>query len=365
VNLSSKIKSKLHQLHIAQEIKSFHLQYLFLEITKKCNLNCLHCGSDCSKDQQSPELTTESWFKIIDYVKQQFTENVAFVITGGEPLMHPDILSIGTHIRQNNMRWGMVTNGMLLNSNKLNELMQAGISSITVSLDGIKESHNWLRNSPGAFDRAIDAIRITANSTIPYKDVVSCVSPANLTHLDSIARLLIENGIKNWRLFRIFPSGRAQTNELLHLSYEQTQTLLTWITLNRNTYFKKGLKINLSCEGWVPFDLDRQLRDNPFFCRSGINTASILSDGTITGCSNNSKGFFVGNILTDNFAHVWRKKFDIFREKKWLQDTYCAKCGHYNLCKGGSIHLWEMGCSEPNFCYAIDLKKVKRSGNNP
>ena len=126
MNLKSKINNKLHQLYKQKEIKNHHLQYLFLEITKKCNLNCLHCGSDCKKDVKAPELTTESWFKIIDYIKEQFSKSVALVITGGEPLMHPQLINIGQHIHNNEMRWGMVTNGMLLTSEILNRLQTAG-----------------------------------------------------------------------------------------------------------------------------------------------------------------------------------------------------------------------------------------------
>jgi MoaA/NifB/PqqE/SkfB family radical SAM enzyme len=83
LNLKNILKEKLHNAYKKEELKKHYLQYLFLEITKKCNLNCLHCGSDCSKDISSPELTTESWFKIIDYFKSNFSESVVFVITGG------------------------------------------------------------------------------------------------------------------------------------------------------------------------------------------------------------------------------------------------------------------------------------------
>ncbi len=355
LSIKSNLQSKLHNIYKQHEINNHHLQYVFLEITKRCNLNCLHCGSDCKKEAQSPELSTESWTKIITYLKDRFSESIAFVITGGEPLMHNDLLEIGSFIHQNGMRWGMVTNGILLNSNNFAMLRDSGISSITLSLDGLSESHNWLRNSQTSFAKTLNALNIIARSDIEHKDVVTCVSPQNLNELDNIANLLIENGIHNWRLFRIFPSGRANANAELKLSFSQTRELLEWIKNNKKDYSKKGLNINLSCEGWVPFDEDKKLREHPFFCRSGINIASILSDGTITGCSNNSKGFHVGNIINDNFGNLWENHFDIFRTKKWLNNTVCADCNHIKSCKGSSIHLWDMGDSKPKFCYAVDL----------
>lgn len=351
------LSRKLHQIYKAREIKKHHLQYLFLEITKKCNLNCLHCGSDCKQDNTAAELTTESWLKIIDHIKKQFSSSVAIIITGGEPLMHKDVFEIGRHIQQNSMRWGMVTNGMLLNNNNLQKLVHAGISSITLSLDGLEDSHDWLRNRAGAYKKTISALDLIVASNIEFKDVVTCVSPRNLNQLDDVASLLVEKGIKEWRLFRIFPSGRAFNNAELELSFDETQKMLQWIEVNKPKLHKQGLNVNLSCEGWVPFEQDKKLRDYSFFCRSGINIASILSDGTITGCSNNSSGFHVGNILTDNLGYLWENKFDIFRKKEWLNETICANCQHLKECRGSSIHLWEMGDTKPKFCYAVDVSE--------
>lgn len=358
MELKLNLKQKLHQLYKGKEVKKHLLQYLFLEITKKCNLNCLHCGSDCTRDNNAAELTTESWIKIIDHVKHQFSSSVAVIITGGEPLMHKDVFEIGKHISENSMRWGMVTNGILLNNNNLEKLIQAGISSITLSLDGLESAHDWLRNQKGAYEKTMNALELVVASTIELKDVVTCVSPRNLDQLDDIATLLIEKGIKEWRLFRIFPSGRAFNNAELELSFEDTQKMLQWIEVNKPLLHRRGLNINLSCEGWVPFERDSKLRDYSFFCRSGINIASILSDGSITGCSNNSSGFYVGNILTDNLRYLWENKFDIFRQKEWLKETVCNNCQYLNECNGSSIHLWEMGDSKPKFCYTVDVSKL-------
>jgi radical SAM protein with 4Fe4S-binding SPASM domain len=361
LNLKTNLQSRLHNIYKEREIKNHHLQYVFLEITKRCNLNCLHCGSDCKKEVLSAELTTDSWIKIITYLKNRFSKSIAFVITGGEPLMNSDVYKIGSFINENGMRWGMVTNGIMLNLNHLDNLIKSGISSITLSLDGLADSHNWLRNNESAFTRTIQALKIIAQSDIEFRDVVTCVSPKNIHELENIAQLLIEHGIPNWRLFRIFPSGRALSNPELKLSFDKTKQLLQWIKVNRPVYLKKGLNMNLSCEGWIPFEQDKKLRDFPFFCRSGINIASILSDGTITGCSNNSEGFHVGNILNDNFGYLWENHFELFRTKKWLANTVCADCKHIKSCKGSSIHLWDLGDSKPKFCYEVDMDNIQNA----
>lgn len=355
MTIRNKFKKKFFQIYKQKEIKEHNLQYLFLEITQNCNLSCLHCGSDCSKDLHSPELTTDSWFKIIDYFKKHYSDTVSFILTGGEPLIHKDIFSIASYINKLNIKWGMVTNGILLTPNNLKKLIEAGISSITLSLDGKASSHNWLRNHKDAYRLTINALKLIFCSNIKYKDIVTCVSPRNLYELDDIAELLIENKVTDWRLFRIFPSGRAQSNNQLELTFEQTQEMLTWIEENKAGLKKRGLNLNMSCEGWIPFEKDIRIRETPFFCRSGINIASILADGKITGCNNNHSSFYLGNIITDNFSKLWNSDFHIFRKKEWLKNTMCYTCNYFKSCNGGSIHLWDKKNQQPNFCYAKKL----------
>jgi len=198
----------------------------------------------------------------------------------------------------------------------------------------------------------MDAI---ANSNLKYKDAVTCVYPDNIDELNEIAEILIAKKFTSWRLFRIFPSGRAFENDELQLTFKQTHEMINWIAENKTRYKKLGLTINLSCEGWLPFETDSKVRDGYFFCRAGINIASILSDGNITGCTNNHESFYTGNILTDDFNTVWNNNFDNFRKRNWIDKTVCKSCEHIKACDGGSIHLWELGQEKPKFCYAKNL----------
>ena len=145
--------------------------------------------------------------------------------------------------------------------------------------------------------------------------------------------------------------GRAKANDELLLSVPQTRKMLEWISDRRRAYRSQGLDLNYSCEGWLPFSIDSRVRSRPFFCRAGINIASILCDGTITGCSNNSSRFFEGNIIEDSFAYVWRNGFEQFRNRDWLKSTRCGSCRHVKECRGSSIHLWRENPRRPEFCY--------------
>jgi len=347
--------SQINGIYKNLEIRDHQLRYLFLEITRLCNLNCRHCGSDCSTSVSLPELATDSWLKIIDYVKDIFGTGVAFIITGGEPLVHPELEKIGEHISKNNMRWGIVTNGLSLTKDRLSSLIDAGIYSITISYDGNRESHNYLRAAGNAHEKASAGVALIAESTIPMKDAVTCVYPKNLDELDDIAGFLVETGMPAWRLFRIFPNGRAAGNPELVMDYKQTWRMLNWIAERKKYYHLKGLSINASCEGWVPFGFDRQIRDMPFFCRAGVNIAAILCDGTITGCTNNNPSFYQGSIMTDSFSQVWEERFTDYRKRVWVKSTGCGSCKYLKQCCGGSIHLWKSKIDNPAFCYMKEI----------
>ncbi len=347
------LKQLLHRSYKNLETRSHELIYLFLEITRRCNLNCLHCGSDCTSREQSPELTTTSWLKIIDYFSRYFSPRLNFILTGGEPLLHPDLLTIADALQAARRRWGMVSNAQLHTPDVLNALMARGLSSMTLSLDGAEQSHDHLRHRPGAYHKTLAALHLLGQSKLEYKDVVTCVYPRNLGELEGVAEILLAAGIKSWRLFRIFPSGRAHDNSELLLDAEQTRWLLQWIRDHRPRLKKRGLQVDFSCEGYMPWQWDTAVRSEPFFCRAGINIASILADGSITGCSNNQSRFTQGNILRDNFTQVWEEGFLDFRDRQWASTGKCAKCREWKYCQGSSIHLWQDGSDEVGFCYRM------------
>ncbi len=341
------------------ETSEHRLLYLFLEVTRACNLACLHCGSDCGADgaedcgaeDRASRLTPDDWFALVDAVSARYSPELMFVITGGEPLLWPSLEELGRRIVTRGRRWGLVTNGFALDERRLTGLVASGLESVTVSLDGDAAAHNRLRGNREAYERALRAIRLVGASPIRFRDVVTCVHPANALKLDSIAETLIDAGIPAWRLFRIFPLGRARNNPGLVLDRKASLALVEWIRANRPAYAKRGLAVDFSCEGFFPFSLDRKIRREPFFCRSGINIAAIRCDGIITGCANNGPAFFEGSVLTDDFAEVWEKGFRRLRDREWMRTGLCAGCRHFNHCQGGSAHLWDAEASSPAFCY--------------
>lgn len=355
------LQKKAHDLYRAMEIREHRLLYLFFEITRRCNMNCVHCGSDCGKDSRMREMDAETWARIARYVSGRFSPRPFIVVTGGEPTVRKDLPEIARAIHGEGLNWGMVTNGLALTQELMDTLEQNGLGSITLSIDGNEKAHNYLRNNPKSYEAVLKAAAVIGRSGLSVKDCVTCVfggEKGNLHDLDDVAERLIEKGITSWRLFRIFPKGRGAENPHLRLSAEELQLLLRWLKDRRPTLKKRGLEVSFSCEGYLPFALDRKLRDTPYFCRSGINIASILSDGTVSGCNNNGPEYYEGRIDEGDFKTLWDTGFAKFRNREWLRRGKCADCGQWKDCQGNSLHLREADEGE-SFCFYEDAASLR------
>ncbi len=342
----------VHPAYRALETKARVLRYLFIEITQRCNLSCLHCGSDCGRDAQRDELTTAEWLRFFDYLPTKFDpETLALVVTGGEPFCAPNFDELLAGLNRNRLAWGMVSNGWALTQANVDRVRAAGLMSMTVSLDGLSPSHDWLRGREGSFDRALDGIRRMIASGVPLFDVVTCVNPRNLHELDSVLGVLREAGVTAWRLFCIFPKGRAKENAELRMSDEQLRELFAWMARKRRELEGTGFRLNFSCEGYLPPAVDEAVRDEPYFCRAGVNIASVLCDGAIGACPNITRSLVQGNIRTDDFFDVWENRFQRYVEREWMKTEACASCDQWKRCQGNSLHLWDDEAKRTVLCH--------------
>ncbi|MDD5308064.1 MAG: radical SAM protein [Deltaproteobacteria bacterium] len=349
---SRALRRGLHPLYRSLETSVHPLRYLFLEVTRKCNLRCLHCGSDCGADPSGEELSTAQWLAFVDDLAVRFDPRRIFLVfTGGEPLCRAGIFDIMKRARDRGFAYGMVTNGFGLTAPHVRTLVDLGLMSATVSLDGGRESHDWLRGTRGSFERAMTAIRALCREDLRFFDVVTCVNPRNLTELPRVLDLLREAGVRAWRLFSIFPKGRARDNPELLLSCRQVKELLAWIGDTRRALEGSGFAVDFSCEGYLPPRVDRAVRSEPYFCRAGISIGSVLVDGSIAACPNIDRSLVQGSILRDDFKAVWDGRFEPFRVRDWMRTGPCTSCGQWSRCRGNSLHLWDGERGETALCH--------------
>lgn len=242
---------------------------------------------------------------------------------------------------------------MVYPETSLNEAKtRAGLRAVTISLDGLQDSHNWLRGNPNSFDRALNAISLLSKIPDLKYDVVSAINQNNFNELDQLKELLITIGVKEWRIFTVFPIGRAKQYEELQLTPGQFKQLFDYISSER----KKGdIKLNYGCEGFLG-NYEGDVRDNLFFCRAGISIASVLIDGSISACPNLRENFIQGNIYNDSFKQIWERKYGKLRNRNWLKTGECADCNSFKYCEGNGLHLRDEKTGELLFCH---LKKIQ------
>lgn len=318
--------------------KRHELRTLFWESTHRCNVNCLHCGSDCTASTTNPDMPAEDFLRVLDTITPHVDQHkVLIIISGGEPLMRQDLEQVGAEVARRGYPWGMVTNGLALNASKLDSLIKSGLRSITVSLDGMPEEHNWLRGHKLSFDRALEAVRAISQRPELAWDIVTCVNSRSIDHLEEFKELLIENGVKSWRLFTIFPMGRAANQPELFLSPAQYRSLMDFIITTR----KEGrIHASYCCEGFLG-EYEGEVRDHFYKCTAGISTASVLIDGSISACGSIRADYVQGNIYNDDFMDVWNNRFEKYRNREWMRTGKCGDCKMWRYCQGNGMHLRE------------------------
>ena len=355
MNIKKKIIFSLFQQHKRNQSKLHELTYLFWECTLRCNLNCIHCGSDCSKEAMAPDMPLEDFLKVLDSIIPHVTPNkVMVVISGGEPLMRKDLEKCGEEIYKRGFPWGMVTNGYGLTPVRFDGLLKSGLRSITISMDGLNpETHDWFRGKNGSWEKAIDAIKLVVATPDLMYDVVTCVNKRNIQDLEAIRDLFIATGVNRWRLFTVFPKGRAKDNPELQLSNKDFIRLMEFIKQTR----KEGI-INASygCEGYLG-KYEMEVRDNPFFCQAGIHIGSVLVDGSISACPSLRADYIQGNIYADDFWYVWNERYLIMRDRFWTRTGKCATCKSYKYCEGNGLHLRDEHSSDVMCCHMEMLQE--------
>ncbi len=323
---------------LQRDVRRNHpLEQLFWECTLRCNLACRHCGSDCKVEASHPDMPVGDFLRVLDNVNAHCEPHSVFVIvTGGEPLMRPDLEACGRAIHDKGFAWGMVTNGYALTEERLAGLVASGMGSATVSLDGLQENHDWMRGRAHSFERASAAIRMLAARGDVVFDVVTCVNRRNYAELPRIKEALIGWGVKGWRLFTVFPMGRAAGDPELQLDNAEFRGLMDFIKATRR---EGRIHASYGCEGFLG-NYEGEVRDHFYSCEAGITAASILSDGSISACASIRADYHQGNIYRgDELMDVWERGFLPYRDREWMRSGECAGCRYFKFCQGGGMHL--------------------------
>jgi radical SAM enzyme (rSAM/lipoprotein system) len=348
VSFRKRVALELFRVKNVVDARLHDLRYLFWECTLRCNLSCVHCGSDCLADAGLKDMPLADFLRVVDSIKHRVDPHkTTIAITGGEPLMRSDLEECGRELYKRGFPWGFVTNGYAMTRARYEKLLDAGLKSLTISLDGLTASHDWFRGRSGSFERALKTIELAGKTDNIIFDVATCANMRNFKELSRVRDLLIDAGARRWRLFTVFPKGRAKGNEDLRISDTMFVELMDFIVATK----KEGkIRPNYGCEGFLG-GYEGAARDNYFHCAAGVYVGSVLIDGSISACPSLRADYIQGNIYKDDFWDVWNNKFKIMRDRAWTKTGKCATCKVYRWCKGNGLHLRDEKTGELLTCH--------------
>lgn len=307
-------------------------------VTNNCDLNCSHCGVSANQ-RKFKELTFNDFIQIIPTLKKIGVEYIT--LSGGEPLLRKDINQIVDTLKANDFKVGMVSNGTKMEEFCSN-FKEHKLDSILISIDGLEENHSKVRKSNTNFKKAVEAIKIAKQAGVKMVSVNTCVFPENITDLEPLKELLFSQGIDQWTLRPVSPSGRANNKAEYELSYEQIKDLLLYVKDN----LEKDFEITVGSDLGYLGKLDSYLYLAPYFFSLGWNSMVILPNGDIKGFDEEHLPL-EGNIFQDDLEEIWLTKFLYYR-KPDIPEA-CITCTYLSRCRGGNLATAELGkrCIKP------------------
>ena len=270
------IQYKVHKELFEQPI----LHQLFFEFTLRCNEHCWHCGSRCG-DIQATELTVADWKGILDQVKEDFANHLPQInVTGGEPLLYPGFEEVMSYAHELGFKWGMTSNAILITPDIAQMLSKCGMNTISVSIDGLEQTHDSLRGLPGGYRRAMDGIQNLIDiGTCDAIMVTTVVNHETIHELDDLYEIMKDLDIDYWRILGVEPIGRALEYPDRAMTMEDQRTLFDFIRSKR----ADNMPVSYGCSHYLGLDYEREVRDWYFTCMAGTTIASITCIGDVTG----------------------------------------------------------------------------------
>jgi heme b synthase len=350
------------------------LRLVAWEVTRNCNLACVHCRASSERGPYPGELDTAKCIEILEQIKRVGEPIV--ILTGGEPLLRKDIFDLAEWGTQLGLRMVMATNGTLLTPHIIESMRASGIKRVSISVDGSDENqHDQFRKVPGAFKAAMEGIRLLREAGLEFQ-INTTVTRHNIRNIKDILDMATRLGAVAHHLFLLVPTGRAKemiNQEIDSLEYEK---LLRWFYRMRDKvplhlkatcaphYYRilrqeahaKGEKVNFET-----FGLDAVTRG----CLGGTSFCFISHDGIVQPC-----GYLelnCGDLKNSSFESVWRDS-DMFNQLRDFSayKGKCGRCEYLRFCGGCRARAFEATgdfMSEEPLCAYQPSGKVSHGSN--
>jgi heme b synthase len=337
------------------------LRLMFWETTKACNLECKHCRAVPQKGLGPLDLTTEESIRLMDGIAA--VSRPVFILSGGEPLFRPDIFDLAKYGRSLGFRMALATNGTLVDHRIAQQIEEAGISRVSVSLDGaLERTHDQFRGVPGAWQRAITGIRHLRARGISVQ-INSTVAKHNVTELPELLDLALSLGCDALHIFMLVPVGCGlELAESAMLPADEYERVLHWF-YDRSKDVDIDLKATCAPHYFrvraqrIVQERQQGDRSTPFVAHgtrlkaapdpAGGRPLSAMTRGCLAGtavCFVSHQGevfpcgylpVSAGSVRRQPFADIWRgaEVFGRLRDPEGLEGK-CGRCRYHSICAG-------------------------------
>ncbi len=345
-------------------------------LVRRCNLTCQHCYS-ISADKDFPgELSTAEVYAVMDDLKT-FRVPV-LILSGGEPLLRPDIFDVARRAKSMEFYVGLSSNGTLITQANIQAIADTGFDYVGISLDGIEQTHDRFRRKDGAFRESMNGIHLCRDANIKV-GVRFTLTQDNASDLPAMLQLVEDEGIDKFYLSHLNYAGRGNKNRRNDAHMETTRKAMDLLFDTAWRYAEQGRH-----KEFVTGNNDADGVYLLHWVRRHFPHAEAHIRGRLTQWGGNSSGVNVANI--DNLGHVhpdtmwWQYSLGNVRERPFSdiwQDTTdplmaglkavprqikgrCSSCGYFDICGGNTrvraLQLTGDPWQEDPACYLDDAE---------
>ena len=329
--------------------KESTLRLVAWEITRNCNLNCVHCRASATMGPYEGELDTAACLDLVDQIAE--TGQPIVILTGGEPLLRQDIFDIARHGTDRGLRMVMAPNGTLITAPVARRMADAGIKRISISLDGAtRDIHDRFRGVDGAWDGSLNGIERAKEAGIEFQ-INTTITRANLDQIPAILRLAEQLGAVAHHIFLLVPTGRGKYIVDQAIDAREYERTLNWFYDQRDKtplqlkatcapHYYRILRQRAKAEGksvtFKTHGLDAVTRG----CLGGTGFCFISHRGIVQPC-----GFLnvnSGDVTRTPFAEIWHHS-EVFLTLRNYDDLQgkCGVCEYRRVCGGCRARAFE------------------------
>jgi heme b synthase len=328
----------------------YPLRMIAWELTRSCNLACVHCRASAEYGPYEGELSTQEVFRVMDEIAS--FDKPVIILTGGEPLLRQDIFDVASYGSAKGFRMVMATNGTLFNEEIVQKMKTSGIQRISVSIDGpTAETHDAFRKVKGSFESSLRGIEMARKGGIEFQ-INTTITRVNLHLIPDILRLAVDLGAVALHIFLLVPTGRGKEmkdqeisgldyEKTLHWFYDQIDKVPLQLKATCAPHYYRILRQQAKKEGKKITPKEHGLDAMTRGCLGGISFCFISHIGQVQPC-----GYLelnCGNVREKPFQKIWTQSevFQNLRNTEGYQGK-CGRCEFRKICGGCRARAYEI-----------------------